>query len=203
MTLGGLRCGGHSGRRRYGHHLRTLSDFWSRAYALREAIVEGVVADTCRTGSRPLLSALFFCPMFLLSGWPRFLFVPLAEAVCVCDACQLPLAARWCHAGYVLLRAKEHGRSERDLHELQRGLSRFLSACANVPFTAAGLVFRRRIFIPSFLGLCLGAFVLVPFLGEDFFRRQTAGNSFFMSVALRECAWRNCSAFHLSRARFE
>jgi multidrug efflux pump subunit AcrB len=44
-----------------------------------------------------------------------------------------------------------------------------------------GLVFRRRIFIPSFLGLCLAAFVLVPFLGEDFFP-QTDSGQFILHV---------------------
>ena len=44
-----------------------------------------------------------------------------------------------------------------------------------------GLVFRRRIFIPTFLGLCLAAFVLVPFLGEDFFP-QTDSGQFILHV---------------------
>jgi multidrug efflux pump subunit AcrB len=44
-----------------------------------------------------------------------------------------------------------------------------------------GLVFRRHIFIPSFLGLCLAAFVLVPFLGEDFFP-QTDSGQFILHV---------------------
>jgi multidrug efflux pump subunit AcrB len=43
------------------------------------------------------------------------------------------------------------------------------------------LVFRRQIFIPSFLGICLAAFVLVPFLGEDFFP-QTDSGQFILHV---------------------
>jgi multidrug efflux pump subunit AcrB len=37
------------------------------------------------------------------------------------------------------------------------------------------LVFRRRIFIPTFLLLCLAAFILLPFLGEDFFPDTDSG----------------------------
>jgi multidrug efflux pump subunit AcrB len=44
-----------------------------------------------------------------------------------------------------------------------------------------GLVFRRRTFIPAFLGLCLAAFLLVPFLGEDFFP-QTDSGQFILHV---------------------
>jgi len=43
------------------------------------------------------------------------------------------------------------------------------------------LVSRRRIFIPSFLGLCVVTFALVPFLGEDFFP-QTDSGQFILHV---------------------
>jgi len=38
-----------------------------------------------------------------------------------------------------------------------------------------GLVFRRKVFIPSFLGTCALVFALVPFLGEDFFPKTDSG----------------------------
>jgi multidrug efflux pump subunit AcrB len=37
------------------------------------------------------------------------------------------------------------------------------------------LVYRRYAFVPVFLGLCAAAFILVPWLGQDFFPNTDSG----------------------------
>jgi multidrug efflux pump subunit AcrB len=76
-----------------------------------------------------------------------------------------------------LLRVKEHGAAVRGI--FARFQQRFEQVFERVRERYHGLlqgfVFRRKIFIPSFLGICLILFALLPFLGEDFFPDTDSG----------------------------
>jgi multidrug efflux pump subunit AcrB len=83
-----------------------------------------------------------------------------------------------------LLRANEHGAATARgfFARFQRSFERvFGRVRERYHSLLQGLVSRRRTFIPSFLGICLAAFVLVPFLGEDFFP-QTDSGQFILHV---------------------
>jgi len=120
----------------------------------------------------------------------------------------LPVTAKphaGAYAGYVFAaRQGARGGSEGIFTSFQRGFEQvFERVRERYHSLLQGLVFRRRIFIPSFLGLVLVRSSSCRSWAKTFSRRQTAGNSFFMSVALRECALRRLLGFSiLSRARF-
>jgi multidrug efflux pump subunit AcrB len=76
-----------------------------------------------------------------------------------------------------LLRVKEHGvRSRNPLvlfqRAFERGFERLREAYRNLLTT---LVRRRLIFVPAFFAACLSAFVLLPWLGQDFFPNTDSG----------------------------
>ena len=165
--------------------IENIERFLEQGYGLREAILEGASQISVPALVSTLCICIVFLPMFFLGGVARFLFVPLAEAVVfamlasyVLSRTLVPTLAMY------LLRANEHGASTaRGLFaRIQQSFERaFEHVRDRYHSLLEGLVFRRRIFIPSFLGLCLAAFVLVPFLGEDFFP-QTDSGQFILHV---------------------
>jgi multidrug efflux pump subunit AcrB len=77
-----------------------------------------------------------------------------------------------------LLKANEHGaqRSHGPLARLQGEFERiFESIRVNYSSLLTRLVSLRAMFVPVFLVVCLSAFVLVPFLGQDFFPSTDSG----------------------------
>jgi multidrug efflux pump subunit AcrB len=126
-----------------------------------------------------------FMPMFFLGGVARYLFVPLAEAVVFAMLASYLLSRTLVPTlAMYLLRAKEHGAAGAKglFARFHAGFERvFEGVRERYHSLLRGLVLRRRIFIPSFMGLCLAAFILVPFLGEDFFP-QTDSGQFILHV---------------------
>src|SRR5207253_3126120 len=121
-----------------------------------------------------------FLPMFFLSGVARYLFVPLAEAVVFAMLASYFLSRTLVPTlALYLLKAKDHHAAtvsrnpfirfqdwfERGFERLRHGYQRLLTT----------LVHRRFIFVPVFLLLCLCAWALVPWLGEDFFPDTDSG----------------------------
>jgi multidrug efflux pump subunit AcrB len=75
-----------------------------------------------------------------------------------------------------MLRAKEHGETRNAFVRFQRGFERrFETVRASYQVLLTRLVFSRRVFVPVFLLVCLCAFLLLPFLGQDFFPNTDAG----------------------------
>src|SRR5450755_4512268 len=113
--------------------------------------------------------------MFFLTAVAKFLFVPLAEAVIFAMIASYILSRTLVPtmAMYLLKAKQDHAASKpsrNPLRILQRGFEqgfeRLRDGYGNLLST---LIARRKIFIPAFLGLCAAAFLLVPFLGQDFF----------------------------------
>src|SRR6266436_1100524 len=126
-----------------------------------------------------LCICIVFLPMFLLSGVARYLFVPLAEAVVfamlasyILSRTLVPTLAMY------LLKAKggDAASSRNPFVRFQRAFERGFERLRNAyQALLTVLVHRRVVFIPFFLLTCLAAFLLVPWLGQDFFPNTDSG----------------------------
>jgi CzcA family heavy metal efflux pump len=165
--------------------IENIERFLEEGHDLREAILEGASQISVPALVSTLCICIVFMPMFFLGGVPRYLFVPLAEAVIFAMLASYLLSRTLVPTlAMYLLRAKAHGAAAAKglfvrFHQgFERGFERVRERYHSL---LQGLVFRRRIFIPSFFGLCVTAFILVPFLGEDFFP-QTDSGQFILHV---------------------
>jgi CzcA family heavy metal efflux pump len=165
--------------------IENIERFLEEGHGLREAILEGASQISVPALVSTLCICIVFLPMFLLGGVARFLFVPLAEAVVFAMLASYLLSRTLVPTlAMYLLRANEHGTTTAKgiFARFQKGFERvFDRVRERYHSLLQGLVYRRRVFIPSFLGLCLAVFILVPFLGEDFFP-QTDSGQFILHV---------------------
>jgi multidrug efflux pump subunit AcrB len=146
---------------------------------LKDAILNG----SEQIGTPLLVSTLCICvvflPMFFLSGVTRYLFVPFAEAV-VFSMIASYFVSRTLVAtlAMYLLKAKHDHETasrnplvhfqqafERGFERLRHSYQAFLTAVLN----------RRATFVCAFLAACVSTFLLVPWLGQDFFPSSDSG----------------------------
>jgi len=165
--------------------IENVERFIEQGLPLRDAILEGASQISVPALVSTLCICIVFLPMFFLGGVARYLFVPLAEAVVFAMLASYLLSRTLVPTlAMYLLRANEHSATTASgfFARFQQGFNQiFERVRKRYQLLLQGLVFRRHIFIPSFLGLCLAAFVLVPFLGEDFFP-QTDSGQFILHV---------------------
>ena len=165
--------------------IENIERFLEEGHELRDAILEGASQISVPALVSTLCICIVFIPMFFLGGVARYLFVPLAEAVVFAMLASYLLSRTLVPTlAMYLLRTKTHGAAAaRGLFaRFQVGFERvFERVRGRYHSLLQGLVLRRRIFIPSFLGLCVATFILVPFLGEDFFP-QTDSGQFILHV---------------------
>src|SRR6202034_4550551 len=118
--------------------------------------------------------------MFFLKGVPKFLFIPLAEAVIFAMIASYILARTLVPtlAMFLLKPHDEHAKPSSNIFSrFQRGFERlFLRFRDTYHSLLEQLVLRRKVFVPTFLLLCVCVFVLVPFLGQDFFPESDSGH---------------------------
>ncbi|HTA43326.1 MAG TPA: efflux RND transporter permease subunit [Bryobacteraceae bacterium] len=145
---------------------------------LKEAIIEGAGQIAVPALVSTLCICVVFLPMFFLSGVARYLFVPLAESVVfamlasyILSRTLVPTLAMY------LLKAQHSGGQSRNPfvwfhHGFERVFERIRLAYQLMLTT---LVYRRFLFVPVFLGLCAAAFILLPWLGQDFFPNTDSG----------------------------
>ena len=147
---------------------------------LHTAILEGAAQIAVPALVSTLCICIVFLPMFFLSGVSRYLFVPLAEAVVfamlasyVLSRTLVPTLAMY------LLKAHDHNAvpSGNIFARFQRGFERRFE---NVRRRYEGLLTRlvalRIIFVPAFLLIGTCAFLLLPFLGQNFFPSSDTGS---------------------------
>jgi multidrug efflux pump subunit AcrB len=135
-----------------------------------------------------LCVCIVFVPMFFLNGVPRFLFVPMAEAVMSAMAWSFILSRTLVPtmAKYLLRKHAPHT----DMHGLdgplppsrnplvrfqrgfESGFERFRLAYSQLLTLALR---RRAVFVPAFLVFVFASFALTPYLGRDFFPAVDAG----------------------------
>jgi multidrug efflux pump subunit AcrB len=157
--------------------IENIERFLENGYELREAILDGAAQIAVPALVSTLCICIVFLPMFFLEGVSRYLFAPLAEAVMFAMIASYILSRTLVPTLAVyLLRPKEHSPSRNPLVVFQRGFeAAFERVRAGYQVLLTRLVFARRIFVPSFLAVCLCGFLLLPFLGQDFFPSTDSG----------------------------
>jgi CzcA family heavy metal efflux pump len=145
---------------------------------IKRAILDGASQIAVPAFVSTLCICIVFLPMFFLAGVSKFLFVPLAEAVVFAMLASyffsrtiVPTMALY------LLKSGEHhpGRGNafsRFQAGFEKGFQRLRLSYQLLLTTA---VHRRTVFIPAFLLVCLSAFLLVPWLGQNFFPASDNG----------------------------
>src|SRR5882757_10045946 len=159
--------------------IENIERYFEEGHAQRDAILDGAAQIALPALVSTLCICIVFLPMFLLSGVARYLFVPLAEAVVfamlasyILSRTLVPTLAMY------LLKAKQHDRASsrnplvRFQLAFERGFERLRNAYHSL---LTAFVHRRAFFIPAFLLTCLSAFLLVPWLGQDFFPNTDSG----------------------------
>jgi CzcA family heavy metal efflux pump len=159
--------------------IENMERYFEEGHAQRDAILQGAAQIAVPALVSTLCICIVFLPMFMLSGVPHYLFVPLAEAVVfamlasyVLSRTLVPTLAMY------LLKVKEGqaGKSRNPLVQFQRTFERTFENLRNGYRDLLTVVVHRRvIFIPSFLLACLAVFLLTPFLGQNFFPSSDNG----------------------------
>ena len=150
-------------------------------------IVQAILDGASQIAVPALVSTLSICivfvPMFFLSGVARYLFVPLAEAVCFAMLASYLLSRTLVPtmAKYLLVAQIEetHGeapksrnpfvlmqqRFEHGFEKLRASYHRLLETC----------IHHSRIFVICFFAACVLSFGLLPMVGQDFFPAVDSG----------------------------
>src|SRR5437660_3383533 len=151
---------------------------------IEHAILDGASQIAVPAFVSTLAICIVFVPMFFLSGVARYLFVPLAEAVVfamlasyLLSRTLVPTMAKY------LLRGHEHEAghlpppSRNPFVQMQirfeEGFEKFRDRYHEL---LEGCLHHRRTFLWAFFIACIGSFfLLVPWLGRDFFPKVDAG----------------------------
>src|ERR1700687_5121145 len=132
-----------------------------------------------------LCICIVFVPMFFLQGVARFLFVPMAEAVMFAMIWSFLLSRTLVPtmAKYLLQPHLHHAEdaapppSRNPLVRFQRGFeARFERVRGGYRGLLSMAMRRRPVFVIGFLGFVGLSFLLVPFLGQNFFPSVDAGS---------------------------
>src|SRR5712672_3455622 len=144
-----------------------------------QAILDGAQQIAVPALVSTLCICIVFLPMFFLSGVARYLFVPLAEAVVFAMLASYLLSRTLVPTLVMfMLNAKQGDRdgSRNPLVRFQQAFERGFERLRNSYQTLlAELVHRRVLFVPIFLLACAAVFLLVPWLGQDFFPNTYSG----------------------------
>ncbi len=130
-----------------------------------------------------LCICIVFVPMFALKGVAGFLFVPMAESVVfamiasfVLSRTLVPTMSMYFLKPHGDASAKHEGANGNPLARFQRGFEarfeRFRESYRNLLAMALD---HRKLFVIGFLGFVVVSFLLLPFLGSNFFPSVDAG----------------------------
>jgi multidrug efflux pump subunit AcrB len=150
---------------------------------VRPAILDGAQQIVVPAFVSLLCICIVFIPMFFLQGIPRFLFVPMAEAVIfamiwsfILSRTLVPTMAMY------LLKPHQHQHgaalppTRNPLVWFQRGFeARFESFRSGYRDVLTLALRHRPTFVIGFLSFVLASFALVPYLGQNFFPSVDAG----------------------------
>ena len=150
---------------------------------VRPAILDGAQQIVVPAFVSLLCICIVFVPMFFLQGIPRFLFVPMAEAVIFAMVWSFILSRTLVPtmAMYLLKpHQHEHGAvlppTRNPLVWFQRGFEARFESFRNGYRDVLTLALRHRpTFVIGFLAFVGASFVLVPYLGQNFFPSVDAG----------------------------
>jgi len=148
--------------------------------ALEPAILDGAEQIAIPAFVSTICICIVFVPMFFLTGVARYLFVPMAEAVVfamlasyVLSRTLVPTMAKY------LLKVHTPDRDGARLSlasRVQRAIDGgFLRLRAAYGATLAQCLRRRGLFTGGFLAACGLSFLLLPYVGQDFFPEVDSG----------------------------
>jgi CzcA family heavy metal efflux pump len=153
--------------------IENMERYFEEGHAQRDAILQGAAQIAVPALVSTLCICIVFLPMFMLNGVPHYLFVPLAEAVVFAMLASYLLSRTLVPTlAMYLLKTKEDksAPSRNPLVLFQRAFERTFERLRNAYRRLLTVVVHgRALFIPGFLLACLATFLLVPFLGQDFF----------------------------------
>ncbi|SNT36324.1 heavy metal efflux pump, CzcA family [Granulicella rosea] len=166
--------------------IENIERFLENGYELHEAILDGAAQIAVPALVSTLCICIVFLPMFFLTGVSRYLFAPLAEAVMfamiasyILSRTLVPTMAMY------LLQHKSHAPSRNPFVVFQRKFEVVFERVRTAyQLLLTRLVLRRKLFVPVFLLGCCCAFLLVGFLGQDFFPNTDSG-SFILHLRAR------------------
>jgi len=147
---------------------------------LEPSILDGAQQIAVPAFVSTLCICIVFVPMFFLTGVARYLFVPMAEAVVFAMLASYVLSRTLVPtmAKYLLKAHQEHGHSVsrnpfvRVQQALDHGFARMRGAYRA---TLEQCLSRRGLFAAAFLLVVVASFVLVPWVGQDFFPNVDSG----------------------------
>jgi multidrug efflux pump subunit AcrB len=146
---------------------------------MKQAILDGAQEIAVPAFVSTLSICIVFVPMFFLAGVAKFLFVPMAEAVCFAMLASYLLSRTLIPTMVMfIMRGHEHRAAEpknflvRFQRRFERGFERFRGGYQQLLETALE---RRKLFAISFVVFCFLSLGLVFFLGQDFFPQVDAG----------------------------
>jgi CzcA family heavy metal efflux pump len=147
---------------------------------LEPSILDGAQQIAIPAFVSTLCICIVFVPMFFLTGVARYLFVPMAEAVVFAMLASYVLSRTLVPtmAKYMLKAHQEHGHSVsrnpfvRAQQSLDHGFVRLREGYLAV---LAACLARRALFAGSFLAICALTFLLLPWVGQDFFPAVDSG----------------------------
>ncbi len=150
---------------------------------VRPAILDGAQQIVVPAFVSLLCICIVFIPMFFLQGIPRFLFVPMAEAVIFAMIWSFILSRTLVPtmAMYLLKpHQHEHGAAppptRNPLVWFQRGFEHRFEQFRSGHRDLLTLALRHRpTFVIGFLAFVCASFVMVPYLGQNFFPSVDAG----------------------------
>ncbi len=151
------------------------------------AIMDGAAQIVVPAFVSLLCICIVFVPMFFLDGVARFLFVPMAQSVIFAMVFSFLLSRTLVPtmAKYLLRAHADHGAGAArsgPVARFQRGFEaafeRFRTGYRDLLVLAIG---RGRAFVGGFLGVIALSFLLIPFLGRNFFP-QVDGGQILMHV---------------------
>jgi CzcA family heavy metal efflux pump len=140
---------------------------------LEQAILDGAVQIAVPTFVSTLCICIVFVPILSLTGVAGFLFAPLAEAVIFAMLASYLLSRTLVPTLVKYALHAEHGRpAPAFFRHFERGFESFRGAYDRALTRIMG---RRKRTTTLFLGGVLASFLLVPFIGQDFFPAVDAG----------------------------
>jgi CzcA family heavy metal efflux pump len=153
---------------------------------VEESILDGAAQIVTPAFVSLLCICIVFVPMFFLEGVSRFLFVPMAEAVMFAMVSSFILSRTLVPtmANYLLKKHAPHTNengtvtipTRNPLVRFQRGFeARFENFRTGYKGVLEMAIAHRRIFVLSFLAVVMLSFLLIPFLGRNFFPAVDGG----------------------------
>jgi multidrug efflux pump subunit AcrB len=161
--------------------IENINAHLERGEDVEAAILAGAQEIAVPAFVATLCICIVFVPMFFLDGVARYLFVPLAEAICfamlasyVLSRTLVPTLAKY----WLRMHRKDEAQvaSRNPLLKIQIGFQRGFEAIrARYRSFLSSAIRRRRLFVTVFFGCVILSFMLVPWLGSNFFPAVDSG----------------------------